>query len=183
MLVKDDRFERIRSHIREHAQSTMGSGKIDTSGIELFCLLHMVENYFENQETERIQARDLSAPRWSILLRLLTEENKGNPAITPTYLSRCQNVSKNTISSLLRGLEDKGLINRTLDNADKRTFHIRLTESGRALILSCTPAHFAHLNYLVSDLNGEEKEQLVGLLRKLYLSLLSHSHLQTLNGG
>ena len=91
--------------------------------------------------------------------------------ISPTHLSRCQNVSKNTISSLLRGLEDQGLVERTLDPADRRGFHIRLTESGRVLVRTTVPEHLAFLNTLAADLTPADRDQLLALLDKLHRSI------------
>jgi DNA-binding MarR family transcriptional regulator len=179
----EDRIERMRFHIRDHAQLILGEAEVDTSGIELVSLLRMVQNFFETQGAERFNSTELSWPRWGILMRLLTEERRGNPSTTPTYLSKCQNVSKNTISSLLRGLEDQGLIQRTLDPVDKRIFHIQLTGAGRTLIETSTPKHITHMNHLVSELSPEEKDQLTHLLAKLYHSLLAHSQAAIIHGG
>ena len=66
---------------------------------------------------------------------LYVEEQRGKSlGLPPSYLSRCQDVTKNTISVLLRGLEDQGWIERTLDPDDRRVFRIRLTPAGRELI-------------------------------------------------
>ena len=94
--------------------------------------------------------------------------------VTPTHLSRIRNVSKNTISALLRGLEEQGLIERALDPEDRRGFRIRLTEAGRDLVRSTSPQHLARLNLLASGLTPDEQRQLVELVRKLYRSLTSH---------
>ncbi len=101
----------------------------------------------------------------------------GKPeGITPTELSHFQRVSKNTISALLRGLEEQGLIQRNLDSEDLRVFRIQLTDAGRALVLNTAPNRIAGLNKLLSGLNPEEREQLILLLEKLRLELKACVH-------
>jgi DNA-binding MarR family transcriptional regulator len=92
--------------------------------------------------------------------------------MSPTYLSRCQSVSKNTISSLIGGLEEQGLVERELDRTDKRVFRIHLTDAGRQAVEETAPEHVAYLNALAGGLSGDERVQLVRLLEKLHGSLL-----------
>jgi DNA-binding MarR family transcriptional regulator len=98
--------------------------------------------------------------------------------ITPTFLSHMQNVGKNTISSLVRGLEDQGLIQRENDSADRRIYRLKLTDAGRKLIVEQAPRHIEYLNSMVSGLSDEEQTQLIELLDKLLKSLLVHSNLK-----
>jgi len=119
-----------------------------------------------------LRAAEVSGPRLVLLIRLYAEEMRGDgQGISPTHLSRCQRVSKNTISSMLRGLEEQGLIERTIDAADKRVFRIRLSEAGRDLVRRTSPEHFARMNELAAALSEEERQQLATLLLKLTDSL------------
>ncbi len=170
---KDDPTERMRSHVRDHVKEITGVS--DSSGLELLILVRMVNNLYENYGVPHIGAEEMSGPRWSLLVRLLGEEKHGNTeGVTPTYLSRCQNVSKNTMSALLRGLEDQGLVQRALDPVDRRIFHIRLTPEGRGLIESTGKEHLDKLNRLVAGLSMEEREQLSQLLSMLHRSISEH---------
>ena len=95
----------------------------------------------------------LSGPRWILLFRLLAEERSGcGEGVSPTHLSQRQNVSKNTISVLLRGLEEQGLIERSLVPDDRRAFHIHLTDVGRTLVETTAPADIAFLNEMTAGL-------------------------------
>jgi DNA-binding MarR family transcriptional regulator len=151
------------------------TGQNEFTGIEIASLVRMIANQYETLGEQHNPNDRLSGPRWGLLLRLLAEEERGNLYTTPTYLSRCQNVSKNTISSLLRGLEDQGLITRRLDENDRRIFHITLTPQGRTLIQDTAPARIERLNQLVSQLTPEEQAQLSSLLAKLYRSMIETS--------
>ncbi len=159
---------------RLHVLLGGAEGDVDAHGLELVRLVRIVAQQLENVADDPLRATDLSAPRFGLLMRLLREELEGRqPAGTsPTHLSHCQNVSKNTISVLLRGLEDKGLIERTLDPADRRAVRIRVSAAGRALVRETAPRHLAHLNRLLAALTPDEQAQLAHLLGKLHLSLL-----------
>ena len=149
----------------------------DTSGIELFGTLHRTAHISELLETQLSENLDLSGPRWRLMLRLLMEEQLGNhDGITPTVLSHSQRVSKNTISALLRGLEEQGLIQRYLDPSDLRVFRIQLTQAGRDLILETAPRRMEGLNRLLAEFSPEEVRQFIGLLDKLQESLLTQIH-------
>ncbi len=159
-----------REHIQEHVRVL--TGVEDTSGLELVAMIRGLANLYEMAEVPPEAGLDLSGPRWLLLLRLMAEEHEGNrDGLTPTGLSHFQNVSKNTISSLLRGLEDQGLIQRAIDPDDKRLFRIQLSERGRSLMAVAAPQRIRYLNCLVSGLTGDEKEQLFTLLGKLYHSV------------
>jgi DNA-binding MarR family transcriptional regulator len=149
----------------------------DLHGLELLRLVHMLANAYETVNNEHLSHARLSGPRWSLLLRLWGAEQLGAPFVHPTQLSHTQNVSKNTISSHLRSLEEQGLIERAIDPSDKRQFHIRLSERGRALVQAVTSDHLRFLNHLTADLSPTDVEQLQQLLLRLYQSLVKHGNL------
>ena len=145
---------------------------IEPAGFEIVRLLRAVGNQYAQEAASIHAGAGLSDPRWLLLLRLYVEEERGKRlGLPPSYLSRCQDVTKNTISVLLRGLEDQGWVERTLDPDDRRVFRIRLTPAGRELIRTSAPARLAHLNALVDGLGAEERAQLIRLLTKLHRSL------------
>lgn len=150
------------------------AGEIDPSGVEIVRLVRMTANLYDARVDEALRETGLSGPRWGLLLRLLAEEKRGvTDGMSPTHLSQCQNVSKNTISALIGGLEDQGLVARELNQEDKRVFRIRLTESGRQTVCETAPDHIAFLNEIAKGLTTKEREQLIGLLEKLHRSLQS----------
>jgi DNA-binding MarR family transcriptional regulator len=145
---------------------------VDLTGFEIVRLLRAVGNQVAQEAASAQAGPGMSGARWHLLLRLYVEEQRGKTAgLPPGYLSRCQDVTKNTISVLLRALEDQGWIERTLDPDDRRRFRIRLTPAGRELIRTTAPSRLAHLNALVGELGAEERTHLVRLLKKLHRSL------------
>ena len=175
--MKHELRSQWREHIREHVSAL--AGVEDTTGLELVAMIRGLANLYEAAEVPPEDDIDLSGPRWLLLLRLMAEERLGNQAgLTPTGLSHFQNVSKNTISSVLRGLEDQGLIQRAIDPDDKRLFRIQISERGRSLMAVAAPQRIRYLNCLVSGLAPDEKEQLFALLGKLYYSVVQNCSLK-----
>jgi DNA-binding MarR family transcriptional regulator len=145
--------------------------------MDLMRQIKMLSHLYGMLISAHMRDAQLSAPRWRLLLHLYMAEQMGGTSLSPTELSRLQLVSKNTISSLLRSLEEQGLIERSLDLKDRRQFQISLANEGRELIRTSTPDHVAYLNQLADDLTPEEIVQLDGLLGKLIASLVHHSDL------
>lgn len=167
----DHSLQQIRAIIQEKLKQL--SGIEDVSGVEIARLIHSIANYYENVVVAPDADLSLSSQRWGILLRLMIEENLGNSqGITPSRLSMFQNVQKNTISSLLNGLEEQGLIERCVDKEDRRFSRIHLSPLGREITTRITPKHMVQLNKLGSGLRDSEKEQLIRLLGKLFRSLI-----------
>jgi DNA-binding MarR family transcriptional regulator len=171
---KKDHLEMMRSQTRDQIRKL--TGLTDTSGIEVISMVRTVMNLLDGVTNLKAGQSDISGPRWGLLMCLIGEEQLGRKdGITPTLLSRNQSVSKNTISSLLRGLEEQGYIQRALDPIDHRIFRIQLTQAGREFVKTTSPNRMIYLNQLVSGLTDEERNQLIGLLEKLYCSMLKTS--------
>jgi DNA-binding MarR family transcriptional regulator len=173
-VINLERLQRPTGAMPEVVQKLFGG--VDLTGLDLLRMVRVASNLYDMVGDEPLEAAGLSGPRWRLLLRLHREELGGHTeGVSPTHLSRCQNVSKNTISSLLRGLEEQNLVERTLDLEDKRVFRIRLTEAGRQMVLTTAPRHLAYLNELAAALAPDEQAQLITLLEKLNRSLAARN--------
>jgi len=162
-----------------HCELKALAGLEDVSGVEIVGLLRGLTRLYELVESQEAGGSELSGPRFGLLMALLAHERLGRGhSLTPSALSRCQGVTRNTISSLLRGLEDQGYIERTLDAQDRRVFRIRLTDAGRRVLQTQAPERIAHLNRLAADLSGDEREQLLALLGKRHRSVVANSGLR-----
>jgi DNA-binding MarR family transcriptional regulator len=146
-------------------------------GLELVNLMRMSMHFIEGIIGQHPRLGELSGPRMGILMRLMAEEDMGNSqGVNPTRLSHYQNVKKNTVSSLISGLEEQGLVERTINSDDKRGFNIRLTNAGRELITSSMPERIRFLNEITSGLTEGEKREMINLLMKLRVSLIKLRH-------
>ena len=75
------------------------------------------------------------------------------------------------MSSLIGGLEEQGLVERTINSEDKRGFNIRITKAGREMITGSMPARIHYINQVTSGITVKEKEEIIRLLMKLRVSL------------
>ncbi len=72
-----------------------------------------------------------------------------------------------SMTSVVEGLEKRGLVVRQRTEEDKRFVRVALTGKGRRLIQEIFPAHAETVTRLFSVLTEEEQEQLRRLCRKL----------------
>jgi MarR family 2-MHQ and catechol resistance regulon transcriptional repressor len=76
-------------------------------------------------------------------------------------------VSSGGITYLVDRLEAKGLVARRTCDHDRRARYATLTAEGEAFIGRIFPEHAGHVESLMSELSREEKQQVIGLLRRL----------------
>lgn len=173
--VMDQNLEpKVIKHIREGMRKDIYelSGIEGMDGLVLATLIRVLSNQYDLLGSAGSDSYDLSGPRLGILLRLYVEEKRGNRLqVTPTFLSHCQKVSKNTISSLLRGMENQGLIERSLDPSDRRVFRIGITEAGKDVLRKVAPDRIALMNNVVSVFSEDEIQLLIELLTRLWSSV------------
>jgi DNA-binding MarR family transcriptional regulator len=91
----------------------------------------------------------------------------GRTEMNPSEISAQQGISRNTVSALIRDLEKDGLIERHLDQEDRRRFNIQLTPDGRALVREHAGAHFRFVGNCFGDLTPDQQNALGELLDNL----------------
>lgn len=147
------------------------AGFEEMSGIEVAILIRAVSNLYGNLATKFNPVVDMSGPRWGILMQLWDNEKTGFKKLTPSDISQYQQVTRNTISSLLGRMEQDGLIQRQVAPQDKRRFNIHLTGKGRMLAEKLLPGFASFQNTLARGLSRFERQELIIVLKKLYISL------------
>ncbi|MCZ7669864.1 MAG: MarR family winged helix-turn-helix transcriptional regulator [Chloroflexi bacterium] len=98
---------------------------------------------------------------------LFAEQIGGRQDLNPSEISERQGTSRNTVSALIRNLEEEGLVERSLDPDDRRKFNIRLTENGRSLVTNHARQHFQTIGHCFTILSSDEQTTLSQLLNKL----------------
>ncbi len=123
-------------------------------------LRHMVDKFRS--------ADKLSHARMRLLIRLEINDRLGvDEGLLPSELSRWLCVSRNTVSALLNGLEEQGLITRQPHPTDRRRVQIHITEAGREQVRQYAPPMGAFLDGLFDALTPAERDTLLALLEKL----------------
>lgn len=99
----------------------------------------------------------------------------GENGITVSHLAKTLNISNAAVSKMLRVLEEKGYILRTMHTKDRRVVFVTLTEKGHQEVLRSKRNMIQQMDKIVGDLGEEDANQLVTLTRKLYALLCSES--------
>jgi len=141
---------------------------IDTHAIQLMEEFRLVSKTIYHVGECSVDTAGLSFAQFRILMQLLFAEQVGSRQdLNPSEISERQGTSRNTVSALIRNLEEEGLIERSLDPGDRRKFNIRLTENGRSLVTNHARQHFQTIGHCFSTLSPEEQTTLSQLLNKL----------------
>lgn len=90
--------------------------------------------------------------------------------VTPTRLSHSLLISAAGLTKRLVRLEGRGFVTRRMDPRDRRSLLVALTGDGRALAEKGVSVHGAAVGEMMTALDGDDREQLSGLLRQLLLS-------------
>lgn len=142
--------------------------QIDPRSLRLMDELRMVAHLLYQINESSLTDAGLSYAQYRILQVLLfIEQTSDDKTLNPSEISRFQGTGRNTVSGLIRSLEEQGLIERELDPADRRKFNIRLTATGRQLVTQHAGRHLQIVDEIFRVLSPEEMEVLSGLLGKL----------------
>src|SRR3954463_6713818 len=88
----------------------------------------------------------------------------GLPGIEQNKLAERINVDRNTASLLVEQLVEKGLIERQVNGADRRSRLLSLTAKGELLYARLRPAHAALNRDLLAPITPQEQKLLMDLL-------------------
>ncbi len=91
-----------------------------------------------------------------------------NP-IVPGELSHDMGISKTTVSRLIDGLTENGLIEKLYDRQDKRSYSLRITSEGKDELDSMYHYYLEPVYGMREALDEAEFQQFIGLVRKVNL--------------
>jgi DNA-binding MarR family transcriptional regulator len=110
----------------------------------------------------------LSIGRFSLLMIL---HRHSESELTPSDLAQRAAVTRATVTGLLDGLEEDGLVERQAHSTDRRRIALRLTAAGKAFIARLIPVYAPRLSAVASGLSEKERRQFLHLLDKIQLGL------------
>lgn len=144
------------------------SPDIDPHAIRLMDELGFAARTIYHVGEKSLDEAGLSSAQYRVLTHLFFAEQMGERSdLNPSEISERQGVTRNTMSSLIRNLEDEGLVERKLDPNDRRRFNISLTDNGRSLVTEHARAHLTTIGNCFSVLDNKEQETLTTLLSKV----------------
>lgn len=161
----EERREKWRALIQELNPDT------DPRSIRLMEQMRLVWHSLYLIGESSLSESGLSYAQYRILLSLFyAEALDGRFELNPSEISDAQGTSRNTISGLIRNLEDESLVERHLDKKDRRKFNICLTEKGRDLVKMHNNQHMNVISRCFSALSSDEQATLETLLTKVGVS-------------
>ncbi|MFI6736030.1 MarR family winged helix-turn-helix transcriptional regulator [Nonomuraea sp. NPDC050451] len=148
---------------------------LDLTAMGVFGRLAQVMRVLEPRVDRVLTERGLRQGEFDVLAAL---RRAGPPyTLIPSELSAVLMMSRAGMTNRLDRLEAAGLVERSLDPADRRSFHVRLTDEGLRIIDETLTEHAANLARLASPLTPEDAETLAAILRKLLEGPLGHPEL------
>lgn len=144
------------------------SPSADPTSVLVFGRLLRVSRQMMQAVEKHLATGGLSWAKFRLLLDLQRNEREGKTqGLQPSELSEMQGLSRNTISALIAGLEQDGLISRELHPTDRRKFVIRLLPEGHQLLKLKLDTEFQFLTECFSAFTPDERETLLDLLTRL----------------
>jgi len=104
----------------------------------------------------------LSVWEWRLIAVLGAGE-----ALTAQALCEATAMDKVTVSRAIRSLDERGLVTRRRDAADRRASHVSLTTDGRAIYTEVAPLALAYETALLEGFSEEERAAFMALLDRL----------------
>jgi DNA-binding MarR family transcriptional regulator len=108
-----------------------------------------------------LSKHDLLQGRWWVLILLMREDSMTS---TPSILADKLGVSRASMTGLLDGLEQSGLVTRVFAKEDRRSVKIQLTAAGQAKLDVVMPDYYRRLRQCMQGLDEEKRVQLQQLL-------------------
>ncbi len=91
-----------------------------------------------------------------------------NPTLdTASHIVKCRNIAKSHVSISVRSLEERGFLTKEIQNGNRRSFHLRLTELAFPIVLDGREAQEQFREMLFEGVSEGEKDAVTAVLRKM----------------
>jgi MarR family 2-MHQ and catechol resistance regulon transcriptional repressor len=114
--------------------------------------------------SRKIEAHGLSLGAFNVLMVLSRSEDESYPM---HELGELLLVSRANVTGLVDCLAQRGLVERSQHERDRRVRLVRLTRDGEKLLESMLPAHYARVREMLKGVSNKDKAILSELLMKL----------------
>ena len=106
--------------------------------------------------------------RWWVLILLMREKTQIS---TPSILASKAGVSRATMTGLLDGLEQNGLVERVFAKEDRRSVFIHLNQAGQSKLDEVMPDYYRRVSLCMQALDAEKRKQLQQMLGLISLGI------------
>jgi MarR family 2-MHQ and catechol resistance regulon transcriptional repressor len=163
----DKREEYYRDRVRQHGQRYQ---QFHLPSVQVVLDLVYTYDVAVTRLTHAISEHELSLSAFNVLMILSRSVDKQCPLYE---IGELLLVSRANVTGLVDCLERKGLVERLVDENDRRVRMASITGAGEALLRSLLPRHYSELKRICSRLSNTEKSTLSSLLTKLRHSMQS----------
>ncbi|MFD1927888.1 MarR family winged helix-turn-helix transcriptional regulator [Sporosarcina siberiensis] len=126
-------------------------------------LIHRTDVKMTNYFTKRLKPYDVTPEQWSIISILCDQSGT-----TQKELAEAIDKDQTTVVRMIQSMVRKGLVKKTINVQDKRSYYLYLTEKGTQIKKTVLPVVTEAHQSVTSNLSKEEVQQLQSLLNKLY---------------
>lgn len=113
---------------------------------------------------DRLQQNGINVtPEQYLVLDILWEKQ----SLSQQNIANLIQKDKNSVTKIIDSLEKKNLVNRVVDQKDRRINKIELTKEGLFLEKITTEVAINFMNDTVKDIDGQDLDKLVEVMRKL----------------
>jgi len=137
---------------------------MDPVACEAYLMLRQVGDCVRLSLEQRLAAEGISHGRFMLLVVL---DRDPEQPLAASELAEQAGVTKQTITSLLDGLEKDGYVTRVPHPQDRRSVMVQLLPRGRQLLESIMPGMYRRQVEMLAHLTRDEQRQLTRLLRKV----------------
>ena len=131
--------------------------------MQLHILLHKVTSEFSASLESFFISWGVTTTRF-VVLNLLYNSPKG---MTPTETAKAVGVTNATISAIISGLKQAGLIQNIQNVGDSRSYRMQLSATGLELMHKIYPAYNENIARMWSHFDNSEKKNLGNLMTRM----------------
>lgn len=130
--------------------------------VHLHILMRKITTDFETLLEQFFNQWGITTSRF-VILNMLYHTEEG---MTPTETAKKVGVTNATISAILSGLKDAGLIQSVQNTGDSRSYRVKLSEAGLELLKKIYPVYHENVSKVWSHFDASEKAQLSSLMTR-----------------
>lgn len=133
----------------------------DVTAISSFLMLLRVATDLSVALDACLSQHDLLQGRWWVLILLMRERDLTSK---PSVLAEKLGVKRPTMTGLLDGLEQSGLVQRISVKQDRRSVQVKLTPAGQAKLDAVMPDYYSRLRLCMRGLSESQRSDLQTIL-------------------
>lgn len=143
--------------------------ELDTAALGVIIRVMTLYRSFHREATRALEPLGLELFEYDVLSAL---RRQGEPfALAATSLARETGLSSGAMTNRIDRLEERGLVQRRSDKADRRSVIVRLTRSGRRTMDEAIQVRLDAAREGLGELSKSDRKRLADLLRTVVLAI------------